>query len=544
VTTKNIADTLTDIALQYGSKTGLIEARNGHSLSFFELDQNARRYAALLSDHGVGEGERVIMMIKPSADFISLAFALFRLGAPVILIDPGMGYRNVLRCIQKVRPDYLIGIPPAVLLSRLFPRPFRTIRKRFSFGLIPGLASDDIKKQVLRQKSIEHADFSPNESSLAAIIFTTGSTGPPKGVRFEHTIFAAQLEHIRSFYGIGPGDIDQPGFPLFALFSAALGATAVIPDMDPTRPAQVNPQLFVDSINRYGVTYSFGSPAIWNVVSRYCLRHARSCPTLKKVLMAGAPVSGDLVNKVAKIIAADGEIHTPYGATESLPIVSIEGREIVGQTWLQTKRGKGTCVGRPLPGIGLKVIACSDDAFSSLSSCRVLPPGEIGEIIVTGNVVTRAYENNDQETAFSKIPDGSGFWHRLGDVGYYDEQGRLWFCGRKAHRVHTREGILYTICCEALINVHPDVFRSALVGVDDNQGWEIPVIIIELEKESRRRQQEIVSEVKDLAAGHPLTKKIEHVLVHPSFPVDIRHNAKIFREKLKIWAQRRLKRKP
>ncbi|MBE0585011.1 MAG: AMP-binding protein [Desulfofustis sp.] len=539
---KNIADTLAAIALHYGSKTGLIEARSGRSLSFFELDQNARRYASLLSEHGVGEGDRVIMMIRPSADFISLAFALFRLGAPVILIDPGMGYHNVLRCIEAVKPDYLIGIPPAILLSRLFPGPFRTIRKRFSFGFIPGLAAGDIRKQALRHGSVEHPEFSPRDNSLAAIIFTTGSTGPPKGVRFEHTIFAAQLEHIKSFYGIGPGDIDQPGFPLFALFSAALGATAVIPDMDPTRPAQVNPQLFVDSINRYGVTYSFGSPAIWHVVSSYCLTHARSCPTLKKVLMAGAPVSGELVEKVAKIISSDGEIHTPYGATESLPIVSIEGKEIVGQTWQQTRRGKGTCVGRPLPGISVKVIECSNEAFSSLSSCRELPPGEIGEIIVCGDVVTRAYENNDPETFFSKIPDGSGFWHRLGDVGYYDEQGRLWFCGRKTHRVHARNGILYSICCEAVINVHPDVFRSALVGVDDDQGWEIPVIIIEMEKPARRKKEAVVSEVRDLAAGHPLTKEIKQVLVHSSFPLDIRHNAKIFREKLKIWAQRRLPR--
>jgi acyl-CoA synthetase (AMP-forming)/AMP-acid ligase II len=403
------------------------------------------------------------------------------------------------------------------------------------------LGATDVRKQAARHSSLNHPEFVPDEDSLAAIIFTTGSTGPPKGVRFEHRIFAAQLEHIRSFYNIGSGDIDQPGFPLFALFSAALGATAVIPDMDPTRPAQVDPEKFVASINRYGVTYSFGSPAIWKVVSRWCHHNRRSCPSLATVLMAGAPVSGELVAAVAEIIAPGGKIHTPYGATESLPIVSIEGREIITQTWPQTRQGRGACVGRALPGIDLKVIACSDEAFASFSACRELGPDEIGEIIVKGDVVTRAYENNRDETTFAKIPDGMGFWHRMGDVGYLDEQGRLWFCGRKAHRVRSRDGILYTICCEAVINVQPDVFRSALVGVDNDRGWEIPVIIIELEKSARKRKQEVVDEVRKLAGQHSLTKGIEHVLVHPSFPVDIRHNAKIFREKLKIWAQRQLR---
>ncbi len=537
----NIASTLTTVARQQGDKTGLIEAGSGRSLSFHQLDESARRYASFLCKNGVGEGDRIMLMVRPSAEFISLAFALFRLGAPVILIDPGMGYRNVLRCIEAVSPDHLLGIPAAILLSRLFPGPFRSIKKRFSCGSAPGLGAIEVRKQAARHDSLAHPEFAPDDDSLAAIIFTTGSTGPPKGVRFEHSIFAAQLEHIRSFYNIGPGDIDQPGFPLFALFSAALGATAVIPDMDPTRPAQVNPETFVASINRYGVTYSFGSPAIWKVVSSWCRRQQRSCPTLKTVLMAGAPVDGELVAAVAEIIAPDGTIHTPYGATESLPIVSIEGREIIHQTWSQTKQGRGTCVGRTLPGIELKVIACSDEAFPSFSACRELASGEIGEIIVKGDVVTRAYENNTAETTFAKIPDDSGFWHRMGDVGYQDGQGRLWFCGRKAHRVHGRDGILYTICCEAVSNVHPDVFRSALVGVDTVLGWQTPVLIIELEPGARRRKRLVIEEVKKLIGRHPLTKRIEHVLVHPSFPVDIRHNAKIFREKLKIWAQRQLR---
>ena len=531
----NIAHALSRTSLELGSRVAVTEARSGRSCTFSELDMYADRYGAHLKSEGVGSGDRVMLMVRPSIDFIALAFALFRIGAPVILIDPGMGYKNLLKCIAGVKPDYLIGIPAVVSLSFLYAAKFRSLKKRFCCGSFLGIQRFDIRTQrKIPQSPVE--TFTPNEASLAAIIFTTGSTGPPKGVRFEHSIFSAQLEKIKSFYGIGQGDVDQPGFPLFALFSTALGAHAVIPDMDPTKPAQVDPQRFVESIQRYQVTYSFGSPAIWQVVSRYCKQNSIRCKSLKKVLMAGAPVSGALVEDVFDIIAEDGEIHTPYGATESLPIVSFEGRDIVAETWPETQKGNGTCVGRALPGVSIKIIEASDSPFSSINECTFLDPGCCGEIIVKGDVVTRAYDGNEEQNRASKIKDGDGFWHRIGDVGYLDTQDRLWFCGRKAHRVFSRRGVMYTICCEALVNNHPDVFRSALVGIDSGEKHQTAVMILELHKPIKRQVEEIVKEVVTICAAHPLLEIIEHVLVHESFPVDIRHNAKIFREKLSVWA--------
>jgi len=535
----NIADTLAEVAVENGSGTGVIEARTGRSLSFAELDTSANRYASYFSQQGICQKERVMLMVRPSADFISLTFALFRLGAPVILIDPGMGYKNLLRCIEAVSPDYLVGIPPVIAFRKLFRKPFKSIKKHFSCGSWLGLTGCDIRNEAKHEQK-PPPRFDPTERSLAAIIFTTGSTGPPKGVRFEHSIFAAQLRLIRDYYAIGPQDIDQPGFPLFALFSIALGACAVIPDMDPTKPAQVDPAKFVESIDKYKVTYSFGSPAIWNVVSSFCHRQNRKCKSLKKVLMAGAPVSGALIDRVYSIMPEDGEIYTPYGATESLPIVSIEGKEVINETWKTTINGGGTCVGRPLPGISVKVIESSELPFVSWSQTSELAAGEIGEIVVKGAVVTRAYENNEPENKLSKITDSDGFWHRIGDVGYFDRQGRLWFCGRKAHRVHTANGIMYTIPCEAVVNEHPDVFRSALVGIDSADGFEVPVLIIEKAKNSAVQEERLLAEVRKCAENHSLTRTIDLFLVHPSFPVDIRHNAKIFREKLKKWAQHKI----
>ncbi|MGI9536728.1 MAG: fatty acid CoA ligase family protein [Desulfocapsaceae bacterium] len=536
---ENIAQTLSHTAKELGSRTAVTEAGSGRTCSFRDLDLYADRYGSYLKTEGVGTGDRVILMVRPSIDFIALTFSLFKIGAPVILIDPGMGYKNLLRCIQGVKPDFLIGIPAVVGLSLIYSTKFSSVRKRFCCGSFWGIEKFDIRRK-LKDESVPFIPFTPDESSLAAIIFTTGSTGPPKGVRFEHSIFAAQLDKIKTYYKIGEGDIDQPGFPLFALFSTALGAHAVIPDMDPTKPAEVDPQKFVRSIRDNQVTYSFGSPAIWRVVSRYCNQNNIRCTSLRKVLMAGAPVSGDLVEQVFDIISEKGEIHTPYGATESLPIVSVEGQDIVAETWAETQRGKGTCVGSPLPGISIKIIEAIDTDLKDITDCTVLEPGQIGEIIVRGDVVTRAYDGNEAQNLASKINEADGFWHRIGDVGYIDDRGRLWFCGRKAHRVFSRQGIMYTICCEALINCHSDVFRSALVGISSESEYQIPVIIVELNKPLTRDQNDILAEVRDICAVNNQLANIEHVLAHQSLPVDIRHNAKIFREKLAVWAHNQI----
>lgn len=540
---ENIAETLQKISRRKKNETGLIEAKNGKKVSFGQLDELSDRFGVYLKEQGVGAGDRVMLMVRPSAEFICLTFALFKIGAPVVLIDPGMGYKNLLGCIERVRPDVLIAIPKAVLFSRVFRKQFQSVKKTFCCGFsLFNLLGRDIRKGGKQEgKSLEEI-FRPSEDDLAAIIFTTGSTGPPKGVRYEHSIFAAQLRLIRDYYQIGDGDIDLPAFPLFALFTTALGGCAVIPDMDPTRPARVDPGKFVDAINRYNVTYSFGSPAIWNVVSRYCVKQGIILKSVRKVLMAGAPVPWDLLQRVTRILPEDSEIFTPYGATESLPIASIRGREILAGTWEKSRIGKGTCVGFPLPGITIKIIALVEGPIDHLSEVRELPPHRIGEIIVQGDVVTKAYENNDKETRFAKIADENGFWHRMGDMGYFDERGRLWFCGRKAHRVELADRTLYSVPCEAIINEHPDVYRSALVGIGrDGKGkCTDAVLIVEPYDFKKTDSDRLLAEIEKLASENALTETVNYFLIHESFPVDIRHNAKIFREKLALWAEEKL----
>ncbi len=374
-------------------------------------------------------------------------------------------------------------------------------------------------------------------------IFTTGSTGPPKGVLFTHGNFDAQVEEIRDFYGIEPGEVDLPAFPMFGLFNCAMGVTAVIPDMDPSRPATADPRKLVEAIDDWRVTQMFASPAVLNRLGPYCEERGVRLATIRRVLSAGAPISARVLARMKRCIHPEGDVHTPYGATESLPVASIGATEVLGETAAETARGAGVCVGRRFPRIDWKVISIVEGPIESLDAVDELPPGEIGELIVRGPVVTRRYVTRPESNALGKIVDGPDVWHRVGDVGYFDRQGRFWMCGRLAHRVSTPDGPMYTVPCEAVFNQHPDVYRSALVGVG-RPGLQRPVIVIEPLKHrvprTRRSRANLLAEVRELGKANPRTARIDDFLLHRAFPVDVRHNAKIFREKLAVWAARKL----
>jgi acyl-coenzyme A synthetase/AMP-(fatty) acid ligase len=374
----------------------------------------------------------------------------------------------------------------------------------------------------------------------AAILFTTGSTGPAKGVVYTHGNFDAQLRNIKSHLGISTDEIDLSTFPLFALFWPALGITSVIPDMDPTKPARVNPKKIIEAILNQGVTSMFASPALLNRVGRYGKQKNIMLPSLKRVISAGAPVAPSVIEQFASMLCEDAEIHTPYGATEAVPVISISSNEILCETKKLSEQGYGLCIGRPINDIDVRIIKISDDPISKWSTDLLVEDTEIGEITVRGDLVTRQYFERPKADALSKIKDGNTIWHRMGDLGWIDSKGRIWFCGRKSHRVAIEEMTLFTIPCEAIFNNHPMVFRSALVGIGPPNRQK-PVVCIELEpKKDKVKKKKIEKELLELAQQNEFTKKIDTILFCKSFPVDIRHNSKIFREKLAIWAEKKL----
>ncbi len=508
-------------------------------LTFRQLDQESDRIAFGLDSVGIGRGTRTIVMVRPGLELFALTFALFKAGAVPVMVDPGMGIRRMMACFAETRPEALIGIPPAHALRIVQPKFFDTVKTAVTVGRRWFWGGPTLQQLRSRPWSVfPLADTQPDET--AAILFTTGSTGPAKGVVYTHGIFDAQVRHIRDHFDIREDEIDLPTFPLFALFDPALGMTAVIPDMDPTRPAKVDPTKIVEAILDQGVTNMFASPALLRRVGAFAASHELRFPSLQRVVSAGAPVPPAEIEQFSTILTESARIHTPYGATEAMPVLSIDSCEILTETRPLTEQGFGICVGRPLDEIEVEIIRIDDEPINRWTDRLVVEDGEIGEIAVRGDLVTATYYERHVETALAKITDEAGFWHRMGDLGWRDKKGRIWFCGRKSHRVVTGEETLFTIPCEAIFNAHPGVSRSALVGVGP-KGDQQPVICIELSPEGRRMPSKtLTAELLDLAAAHAHTRTIHTVLFHRAFPVDIRHNSKIFREKLAVWAAGRL----
>lgn len=496
------------------------------TLSFAELRAEVAAWRARLEAAGTAPGDRTLVMVPPGLPLIAAVFALFHLGAVPVVIDPGMGRAAFLACVARSQPRRLVGIPLALLLSHLFRGSFRSVGSRV-------LAGGSLTARLTRPGptlSAPRPSWQARPEDLAAILFTSGSTGAPKGVCYEHGMFAAQVDLIRQAYGITPGEIDLPLLPIFALFNPALGMTTVVPELDPRRPAAFAPERIVQAIQQEQVTNSFGSPTLWRRIARHCQEAKVTLPSLRRVLCAGAAVPADLWAAAPRFLP-HGRLQSPYGATEALPLTSIAQEEVAA---LATPPAGGACVGRPLPGITVKVIAAADGPLPADALERPLPPGEIGEIVAAGPVVTKAYDAAPEATARAKIVAGDRTWHRLGDCGYLDAEGRLWFCGRQVERVETPAGTLFPEPCEQVFRRHPAVARCALVGLGERPRQR-PALVVEANLGAAAAEA-LAAELRTLAAAHPVTREIRTFLFHPRFPVDVRHNAKIHRLALARWA--------
>lgn len=515
-------------------------ARSYALTTFAGLDQRSDEIARGLLAWGLKPGMRMAMLVPFGASFIELVFALMKAGVVTVLVDPGMGRKHLVRCLSESEPDGFMGIPRAQAIRSVLRRRFPTaqwnvtVGKKWFWG---GKTLNQIAQ--LGSASHDQIDFPRmNRSDDAAIIFTTGSTGPPKGVLYTHGTFHAQIDRIRERYDIHRGSRDLACFPLFGLFDAVMGVTTIIPDMDPTRPAAVDPQRLVEAAKQWEVDQAFGSPALWNTVVRWSDANQieRPFPTLKRVLSAGAPVPAHTLVKLRELVDPEANIMTPYGATEALPIASIESREIIAETGPASMKGKGVCVGTRFEDVEWRVIEIDDGSLDDISQTTEVNRGKIGELMVTGPMVTQKYVVRADQNSMHKVRDGDRIWHRMGDVGYLDPRDRFWFCGRKAHRVTVGKRTLFTVPCEAIFNAHPSIYRSALVprGERPNQ---TPVMLVEPYAEkmpnSDAERRALQDELLELASRNPLTRRIEEVIVRTKpLPVDIRHNSKIFREQL------------
>ena len=509
-------------------------------LTAAELDRRSDRIAHALVGAGIGEGVRTVLMVKPSLEFFALTFAMLKVGAIPVMVDPGMGTKNLGRCLADAEPEAFIGIPKAHVARIVLGWAKETLKTKVTVGRRLFWGGHSLAALEARAPEEPYPVLEPDPEQTAAILFTSGSTGIPKGAVTPFRVFSAQVDALRDVYGIEPGERDLATFPLFALFGPALGMASVVPDMDASRPGTADPELLFQAFRDFECTNLFASPALIDKLGRYCDDQGLELTSLRRAISAGAPASNPALETFQRCLPAGVEVLTSYGATESLPISYLGSETILRETRQITDQGGGVCVGRPMPGMDVRIIPIRDDPVERWSDDLALPVGEIGEIVVRGPVVTPSYYNRPESTKLAKIPTpDEGLWHRMGDVGYLDQSGRLWMCGRKGHRVETERGTLFTIPCEAVFNTHPAVRRTALVGVEQT-GKTIPVLCVEREPGATLDDSVLTQELLAIAQKHEHTREIATVLYHRSLPVDVRHNAKIFREELAAWAQKKL----
>lgn len=543
----NISQGLKNSAEKFPYKRAVVypvgKDKNGRvtysQITFKQLDKGSDEIAFGLENTGIIRGTRTILMVTPSIEFFYIIFAMVKIGAVPVVVDPGMGIKRMLSCLEQGKPGAFIGVEKAHILRKLSPKHFKSIKTWVTVGK-KWFWGGHTLKSIWKPRKEKYRVAKTLKDETAAIVFTTGSTGPAKGVIYTHGNFNALTKQLKDHFKVQSDEIDLPTFPLFALYDPALGMTAVIPDMDPTKPAKANPEKLIQAIETHGVTNMFASPALLHRLGKYGKENNIKLPTLRRVISAGAPVSPANIEQFSFMLNENAKIHTPYGATEAVSIISIESDEILTVTKELSEKGYGLCVGRPILDTVIQIIKIIDEPISQLRDNHLLKEQEVGEIIVKGPLVTEHYFENRKADLFAKIPDPSGeIWHRMGDVAWKDKAGRIWFCGRKNHRVETDGETMFTIPCEAIFNNHEKVYRSALVGVGE-KGKQIPVIFVE-PFSIIENKNEFINDLAKLADSCAHTKKIKHFFIEKAFPVDIRHNSKIFREKLAVKAKKLIK---
>ncbi|MCX4515724.1 fatty acid CoA ligase family protein [Streptomyces sp. NBC_01619] len=504
------------------------------SLTYAEFATQVSACAAGLRAHGIGQGTRTALLVTPGAELLVLVFALMQIGATPVVVDPGMGLNRMLDCIRRVGVQALIGVPSAHILRRLRPSAFAGVK---SLIKVSG-NGNGLEKLTVLGASMPQAllpKFRPED--LALIGYTTGSTGPAKPVEITVGMLRGMADGVEAAHFTSEMTRTLVTVPLMGVFDLAAGRTVVVPNMDMGQVSAADPALLTDVIQRFRVNAMFASPALLGPLSTHLARTGADVPSLRMIVSGGAPVRPELMSALRAVLPDETRVFSTYGSTEALPMALIESREALAGPADCLAEGWGACVGRPAPGTSVRTIALGDQPIPLWGPELPVTDGEIGEIVVSGPAVSPRYFRSSTADAEHKIQDGERRWHRTGDVGWIDGQGRIWFCGRKSHRVRAANGDLHTVRSEGVFNIHPRVRRTALVGFG-LPGEQRPVLCVELVAGTKASDwPRIEGELRALGARNPLTKTIEDFLPHPGFPVDIRHNAKIRRELLSSWAE-------
>ena len=538
-----------------GNGSAVVEMETGgaaRSLTWKQLEAAVGRLAAGLQEAGVGPGSRVSLMVPPGVDLTVALYACLRLGAVVVVADAGLGTKGLGRAVKGATPDILVGIDKALAAARALGWAARLISvrdlpagRRAVLGVETSLAALARNGAALGGRPGDIA--CPDPDSPAAVLFTSGSTGPAKGVLYTHRQLAAMRDTVAETFGIRPGQRLVAGFAPFALLGPALGAVSVTPAMDVTAPRTLTARALADAAAAIDATVVFASPAaLRNVVATSRGLTAAGMAALGRVrllLSAGAPVPEPLLAEVQKLVPA-ASLHTPYGMTEALPVtdISLEQIRAAGAdaaAGTMTGAGNGVCVGRPVHGARVAIIPLAADG-SAPGSSPVTEAGVTGEILVMAPHVKEAYDRlwltQELSSLTQELGSGPSGWHRTGDVGHFDTLGRLWVEGRLAHVVTAPGAVVTPVGAEQAIEGLEGVGLAAVVGVGP-EGTQAVAAVVETVPSALRTGpagMELAGRVREAARRAGVS--VAAVLVVPALPTDIRHNAKIDRTRLSRWA--------
>ncbi|SDL40433.1 Acyl-CoA synthetase (AMP-forming)/AMP-acid ligase II [Arthrobacter sp. ov407] len=518
------------------------------SLSWRELEQNIAALAAGLQEAGVGHRSRVSLMVPPGVDLTVVLFACLRLGAVVVVADAGLGTRGLTRAVKGATPDFLIGIDRALAAAavlgwsgrRISVRDLPAARRRL-LAVETSLAALGRRGASLSPElPCRNPALAPEPDAPAAVLFTSGSTGPAKGVLYTHRQLAAMRDTVAATLGIRPGARLVAGFAPFALLGPALGAVSVTPNMDVTVPRTLTARALAAAAAAIDATVIFASPAaLRNVLATQGGLNRTGHEALGRVellLSAGAPVPEPLLAEVQRLLPR-ASLHTPYGMTEALPVTDISLEQIRdaeadADAGTVAGAGNGVCVGWPVHGARTAVIPLAADGTAPGNE-PVTEAGVTGEILVSAPHVKEAY---DRLWLTQRESVRTAGWHRTGDVGHLDAAGRLWVEGRLAHVVTAPGTVLTPVGAEQAIERLDDVGLAAVVGVGPS-GTQAVVAVVETVPPVRRAgpaTPQLAGRVRDAARQAGVS--VSAVLTVPSQPTDIRHNAKIDRTRLARWA--------
>ena len=551
----NILDKLSSKSEEFPDKIAFAFIKKGKkktdSISFRELHQKSDTAARYLSDRGFKDGLVTLVLARPSTEFVVLMFAMLKTGAVPLLLPPleirkRNGRARLRKILNRARPEGVIGSGGLLAIRRILrlgPRKLRTINIR---NLRKLHSNTDKESGFISKKGIDW------EKLPAFVRYTTGSTGPPKGVIYSHGMLHSILRTLES-EGITSDDVffGRSGtliiHPLIGISSVSIIA----------KPRDIKGREIVDTISDWGATVAFLSPPSAVNLANYLESHAESqqqlrpmLKSLRRIYVGGETISADFVSTIERHLSEDkpsrGGLNLVYGATEGFPLCHAQASTII-ETHPQTESGMGFCLGEPVGGIRVRVLSFEDttEQFdpSIASDVSGSGPGSIGEISVMGQSVYSSLIGQDElefgglkTNAHDHIDETN--WHRTGDLGYLDEDGRVWIVGRKAHRVRTKDGItLHTKQIEEIFN-HSLGIRTALVEGPENN-W--PVILVEKDRSPWNAiEKRLKEESKRACRLLGYDGEFTFLQYEGMFPVDAGHEAKIEREKLSNWAKQRL----